>query len=338
LVLYRPWQGDGIAISALGLRTALPAPKKPGEWRIAVSGGSEVWGWRVLDADTIPVRLQDVLRRAGHSNVTVYNLGMAGATFKQELRLLQRFRDAYAIDQVLFFTGGNDAVFGYLNATSQHFGPWAENALAFELLKVAMRLQAMWSEPSAQMLQWLDDEVLPAALNNNTLRRGIAEADDYCRMAMLRCDFVLQPVLNERKTHSASEARMVKMFARIYPRIDVFTARMFRDALASGPAGRMHDFAHIFDQTEETFSSTSSTSTRREAALPRSRSRRLPRRDCRDLANARHRNAIYRHLHRFVTTRRPPDLDNENLSWLPAHPSHLNPGRFAQTGKRSARP
>lgn len=64
-VLYRPWQGDGIAFNALGLRTAMPTPKAPGEWRIAVTGGSAAWGWRVVDADTIPVRLQEILRRAG---------------------------------------------------------------------------------------------------------------------------------------------------------------------------------------------------------------------------------------------------------------------------------
>ncbi|MCZ7392809.1 MAG: hypothetical protein O8C56_05695, partial [Candidatus Methanoperedens sp.] len=44
--------------NALGLRAPPPTPKAAGEWRIAVTGGSAVWGWRVLDADTIPVRLQ----------------------------------------------------------------------------------------------------------------------------------------------------------------------------------------------------------------------------------------------------------------------------------------
>ena len=29
--LYRPWQGDGITINGLGLRTEMPQPKQPGE-------------------------------------------------------------------------------------------------------------------------------------------------------------------------------------------------------------------------------------------------------------------------------------------------------------------
>src|SRR5262245_40465304 len=36
VVLYRPWRGEGVTINALGLRTALPSPKRPGEWRIAI--------------------------------------------------------------------------------------------------------------------------------------------------------------------------------------------------------------------------------------------------------------------------------------------------------------
>lgn len=251
--LYREWQGGGIAFNALGLRTAMPKPKAPGEWRIAVSGGSAVWGWRVADADTIPEQLQDVLRRAGRSNITVYNFGIGGATLAEEVALLKHFRDTYALDQVLFYTGGNDVISTYLGVISKRSGPWIGNTASFELIKMAVRLQAMWNEPSPQILQWLDDEMLPAALKNNTLRQSIAEADDYCSTAKLRCDFILQPMMYERKSHTGAEANMAKTLARIYPRIDVLSARMYSDAMKSGPAGRMYHFADIFDQTEQPF-------------------------------------------------------------------------------------
>lgn len=251
--LYRPWQGGGIAFNALGLRTTMPKPKAPGEWRIAVSGGSAVWGWRIADADTIPEQLQDVLRRAGRGNITVYNFGIGGATLKEEVALLKHFRDAYALDQVLFYTGGNDVIAAYLGAISKRSGPWIGNTASFELIKVAARLQAMWNEPSPQVLQWLDTEMLPAAAKNNTLQQAIAEADDYCRMTKLHCDFVLQPMMYQRKSRTGAEAGMAKTLARIYPRMDALTARLFGDAMKSGPAGRMHDFAHIFDRTEQPF-------------------------------------------------------------------------------------
>jgi lysophospholipase L1-like esterase len=252
-VLYRPWHGGGITFNTLGLRTAMPTLKAPGEWRVAVTGGSAAWGWRVVDADTIPVRLQEILRREGHNNVTVYNFGIGGATLKQELALLKHFRDSYSIDQVLFYTGGNDVFGAYLDAVNKRSGPWAGSAATFELIKVAARLQAIWSEPSAPVLQWLDNEALPAALKIDMLPQAIAEADDYCRASKLRCDFVLQPMLYERRSHTGAEARIMQTLLRVYPRIDALTARMFGDAMKFGPADRMHDFAHIFDWTEQPF-------------------------------------------------------------------------------------
>src|SRR5262245_36540426 len=62
---YRPWKSEAITINGLGLRTAAPTPKAPGEWRIAMTGGSTVFGWGVFDADTIPAQLAEVLRRRG---------------------------------------------------------------------------------------------------------------------------------------------------------------------------------------------------------------------------------------------------------------------------------
>jgi hypothetical protein len=115
LVRYRPFEGEGVSINALGLRTAMPTPKKPGEWRIAVSGGSAAFGWRVRDPDTIPARLQQALLRRGHSNVTVYNFAVDAITMKNELAILNRFREQYAIDQVIFYTGVNDATSSYLD-------------------------------------------------------------------------------------------------------------------------------------------------------------------------------------------------------------------------------
>jgi lysophospholipase L1-like esterase len=231
----------------------MPTPKAPGEWRIAVTGGSAAWGWRVRDSDTIPVQLQDVLRRAGHDNVTVYNFGIEGATLKKELALLKHFRPIYAIDQVLFYTGGNDAYDAYLSAIKKRSGPWSVDITAFELTKTATRLQAMWSEPPPQLLQWLDREALPAALKNDTLREGIAAADNYCRTTALRCEFALQPMLFARTPRHGPEVRLAQTFRRIYPRFGALTAQMYRDALAAGPAGRVTDLSHILDRNSQPF-------------------------------------------------------------------------------------
>src|SRR5215831_6123727 len=116
VMLYKPWHGEGIVINEVGLRTKSPTPKQLGEWRIAVTGGSAVWGAYVLDVDTIPVQLQQLLDRSGHHDISVYSFGIEAHEITDELTLLRRFRELYSIDQVIFYTGGNDATQSYLNA------------------------------------------------------------------------------------------------------------------------------------------------------------------------------------------------------------------------------
>jgi lysophospholipase L1-like esterase len=233
------------------LRTALPTPKRPGEWHIAVTGGSAVWGWRVRDANTIPVQLQNILRHGGHPNVSVYNFGIEGATLKAELALLERFRETYSIDQVLFYTGGNNAIDAYISRVRNRSGPWNSELATFELVKALVRFQAVHSEPSPQTLHWLDTEVLAAALKNNTLRREMAAAVDYCRRTALHCDFALQPMLLQRKVLSGTDAAMARAFRRVYPRFGELTERLYQEALADGPTGHVFDLTAIFDKSAQ---------------------------------------------------------------------------------------
>src|SRR5262249_9039780 len=146
---------QGISINELGLRTPPPSPKSPGEWRIAVSGASAAFGWRVRDADTIPVQLQEVLRRRGHRNVSVYNFARERVTIAPELQVLQGFRERYGIAQVIFYTGANDATSAYMRTAAplqDDLGGLMSGANAFELIKVAGRLQAKLLGPSSELL------------------------------------------------------------------------------------------------------------------------------------------------------------------------------------------
>jgi len=244
--LYAPWVGDGIVINEVGLRTASPTPKAAAEWRIAVTGGSAVWGWGILDADTIPARLQAALRRSGRANVSVYNFGIEGARITQELALLKHFQEIYGVDQVVFYTGGNDALMNYhaVNITPQDLWSALTN---FELLMTIQRMNAAWAAPSPERLKQLDEEVLPKLARQRSLRDGIVAAADYCRAAALRCDFVLQPFVLGRRSPVGSEVSIVRALTHIHPRLDVLIAQFYRDALASAPAGHVHDMSDVFD-------------------------------------------------------------------------------------------
>jgi lysophospholipase L1-like esterase len=251
--LYRPRNADGIYINELGLRTATPTAKSAGEWRVAISGGSTVWGWRVLDADTIPENIQRLLPQKARK-ITVYNFGIEGATLEAELLTLKRFREIYALDQVLFYTGSNDVLKSYWETTTGGRSEF-DNFIAsgFELAKAARRVNALLEGVNATVLARFESDKVPGILQDNPLRRGVVAAEDYCRSAELDCVFVFQPTLVTRKNHPAGEARLAKTYDILFPGMAMLTRQMYRDAMSVGPDDRMYDLTGVFDNRASAF-------------------------------------------------------------------------------------
>src|SRR5215470_995719 len=248
VVLYKPWRGDGIAINEVGLRTKSPTPKQLGEWRIAVTGASAVWGAYVLDVDTIPVQLQQLLDRSGHHDISVYNFGIEAIDIAGELAVLRRFRELYSIDQVIFYTGGNDATQSYLTAITPpetRPPPLLDDGNPLELIKVIRALQAKFIKPSEGFLAHVDAEVLPKLQQNNSLIKGMAEARTYCRQQRLQCEFVLQPMLLLRKNPIGPEVALAKSLKQLEPRYDVAIEMIYQ--AARNISTDVHDFSNIFD-------------------------------------------------------------------------------------------
>jgi hypothetical protein len=250
--LYRPHNADGIFINELGLRTAAPTPKAPGEWRVAISGGSTVWGWRVLDADTIPANIQRLLPHTAR-RITVYNFGIEGATLEAELLTLKRFREIYALDEVVFYTGSNDELKTYWEVTTgrKQFDNFI--ASGFELGKAARRVNALLQGTNTSTIAKFESEILPKVLRDNSLRRGVVAAEDYCRGTELDCVFALQPTLVTRKNHPAGEARLARSYDVLLSGFEALTRHMYRDAMAAGPAGRIYDLTDVFDDQTSAF-------------------------------------------------------------------------------------
>jgi hypothetical protein len=248
LGLYRPFRGDSITINEFGLRTAPPSPKRAGEWRIAVTGGSAAWGWRMADVDTIPVELQQILHRQGLTNVTIYNFAIEGQTIAEEFDVLRRFRELYSIDQVVSYTGANDATSSYVTETLYDLNvpmPLTDTG-DFELIKTARRLHAMLFGPSKSVLAKLAAAVSTLS-QHNSLRNGVLGASQYCRAVDIYCDFVLQPMLLTRKMPRGQEIRITKTLNRIYPRYDAVIKTMYRSALNTGLP--VDDMSDVFDQS-----------------------------------------------------------------------------------------
>ncbi|MCR9247709.1 MAG: GDSL-type esterase/lipase family protein [bacterium] len=102
------WQGEqfvegrGVPVhmNALGLRGPEISARVAGEKRVLVLGDSYIWGQGVTDDATVPARLQEQLRAAGHK-VTVGNAGMFGAGPREWGYTLTRFREAFEPDVVV---------------------------------------------------------------------------------------------------------------------------------------------------------------------------------------------------------------------------------------------
>jgi lysophospholipase L1-like esterase len=247
LILYRPYNGDGIRINELGLRTASPVPKVPGEWRVAITGGSAGWGWHVLDADTIPEQLQRIVRDHGQTNITVYNFGVEGATLQAELALLKHFASRYLLDEVIFYTGFNDAHSEYYNA----LGLRVSELSSFELIKAAHRLLRMSIDPAPQTLALMDQALAGSLGAHNRLRARIAAASAHCSSAGLRCHFVMQPMIFDLRTPVGSDQEIMNTVKRIFPRFDVFARKIYAEAFAAAPPEAAHDVRAVFDQSIE---------------------------------------------------------------------------------------
>jgi hypothetical protein len=245
--VYRPWSGKSATINEVGLRTSPPTPKAQREYRIAVVGSSETFGSRLAEADTIPALLQTALHRNGRDRISVYNFGIEGANISRDLALVRHFKDIYGIDRVIFIVGGAETWAAYSDIERP-------DLVNFELQKAMRWIMATWFEPSPARLAQFDAQY--QALSPDKKRRlvdGIKAANDYCRSASLRCDFILQPQLGSRRPLVGTEVQLAQTARRLCPRCEALTAQMYRDALNLGIGSQVHDFTTVFDNRSEQF-------------------------------------------------------------------------------------
>lgn len=234
--LYKPHSGDGITINQYGLRTAPPSPKVPGERRIAILGGSVVWGHLLDDADTIPARLQQKVRESGHNDISIYNFGIEGATIQRELALLKHFRELYQLDRAIFYTGGNDIFLDYFDVDGLPVPQVRPRnwLTSLELFKVADKIRFSWLPPVQERVQRLD-ELISHMEERSKLVRGIRAAHDYCEATELQCDFVLQPHLLKRKPLIGGEINLASSTRGVFPKLDEVVTSAYRASSRLGP-------------------------------------------------------------------------------------------------------
>jgi hypothetical protein len=94
-------------LNALGYTGKLPEKvKKPGEYRIFVLGSSTVFG-------QITQPLEELFRKSGHSNVSVFNCGVVSSVSSMEVaRIVFEIIDLEP-DLIIMYNGGNDVLDPY---------------------------------------------------------------------------------------------------------------------------------------------------------------------------------------------------------------------------------
>ena len=95
---------ETVRINGHGFRGPDIGPKPDGAYRIAVLGGSTVFGSGVPDSQTIPAHLQDMLE-----GTEVINAGIPSATSFTELWLAENVLPGIGPDLVVVYGGYNDA-------------------------------------------------------------------------------------------------------------------------------------------------------------------------------------------------------------------------------------
>jgi hypothetical protein len=165
----------------------------------------------------------------------VYNFAIGGATLKQELALLKHFRDTYAIDQVLFYTGGNDVIRMYYDRVPSA-NAWT-GFISLELVKAANRL-ATRLRPGGPTI---DAAERPGVRRSNRLAAAMTEAAAYCAEQRLQCDVVLQPWLLGRAHPVGSETRLKPAVEANYPGLADLWDAIYAGALDAGAKDHAFD-------------------------------------------------------------------------------------------------
>jgi hypothetical protein len=108
--LYTRVQIPGLSVNSRGFRGPEPTAREPGEIRVAMLGGSSVYGWLVPDDLTVPALLERELSHRLGLPVTVFNLGVEGHRFQQEVELAEDLLPVLDVDVVVALHGVNDTV------------------------------------------------------------------------------------------------------------------------------------------------------------------------------------------------------------------------------------
>ncbi|HEV7517860.1 MAG TPA: SGNH/GDSL hydrolase family protein [Thermoanaerobaculia bacterium] len=261
----KPYQGRYIHVDAAGRRRTWnrPLPERRNAVRIALFGGSTVWGFGVRDDDTLPSQLSRLLAAAG-LEVIVTNYGqIAHVSSQQVVCLLRALESAPAPQIVVFYDGINDTLAALSNQRAGVTISERERAQEFRLQSQPSRLLTALFRGSG-LVRWLQlrEPPLPIAglrnparaelLAGEVLRRygaNVRLVEEAGRIGGFQSLFYWQPLVLQKRHLTPYERRM-----GIGGSAGDFFARVYREAPLYRPLARdprFHDISSLFAETTE---------------------------------------------------------------------------------------
>lgn len=247
--VYRPFTSASYNVNSFGFRTREPGTKHPDEWRIGVLGGSTIWGTSVVDSETIPNLLEVRLRAVYGDRVTVYNFGVENSHLADEIEVVKKYRTTFALDQVVFYDGGNDTAWAYNHVLRPERPDGGAGMVAdtpMNRVSFAIRRTNTYRVLNSLFLHAFPVRTAPmspqdygrlvsseAATYLGTMRT----ADTYCRDLGLTCAFFLQPMLDEKPMRTRDEQNFIQSREDEFPGFAKFRRDFMAEVLAG--AGSM---------------------------------------------------------------------------------------------------
>jgi hypothetical protein len=255
IALQRPYESDLYNINSSGFRTPEFSKPAPGEFRIAVLGGSTTFGLLNADKNTIPAFLEQNLRAQLARNITVWNLGVPGVTSPEELVILKHVYEAVAPDLIIAYHGGND--FG--RACSAIKGRTDRSLVLKDTIQ--NRIYVVLDElGTVALIRLLSSALLapdgpdPSQADVAARIQSAVDAFDqtmagfaaFCSVQNALCRYYLQPILTTREPRTFFEKKVLAErrwrfpgYGRLY--------RAYLEKIKTGPNADHIDISDVLD-------------------------------------------------------------------------------------------
>lgn len=213
------FRSDTVNINSEGLRGPEIGPKLPGSYRIAVVGGSAVFGGEVpTDDSTFTGLLEKKLNREGRARFDVINAGVPAYVSMQEVILLADRVIGYNPDVIVIFDGFNDVLTSLRRDRRPNYPWWfseIEKLYYTSISKLFLEKKLKKYRPTKLLLNWIenkknDKKIITVSMEQVAFyRRNI---DLMCHLAKsygIDVVLVFQPVALYKENLSGSESDMI---------------------------------------------------------------------------------------------------------------------------------